>query len=221
MKIFITGCAKSGTTLLYRLFNYFKDTEVFRHSEEDWIFSRNELKLVKLIEIESAKKILVGKRSSSSILSSKLLPVELKAQSKLILDNDIKIINIVRDGRDVILSDNHYVSVNRWMSCILQRETFGNIVVIEIKYEDLIYTPDVVQKNISEKLGLDIKYKFSDYPRYLLDEYFIDINQETFYKPRPIGPGSIHKDVNAYKDICTPKQVPLFEECLRKLEYIQ
>ena len=209
MKIYITGCAKSGTTLLYRLFDYFKNVEILRP---------NEVKLEKLINT-SNNKTTIGKRRYNTILSLDMGLSKLESQRKVILDNDIKIVNVVRDGRDVILSSNYKVSPKRWISCIQQRKIFANIISLEVKYEDLIYHPDQIQEDIAEKFGLVIDYKFSIYPTKLDDKYFVD-EYKPIYKPRPINDASIHKDIEAYKKLCKPDQIQPFEQCLKEFNYV-
>ena len=41
--------------------------------------------------------------------------------------NDIAIINVVRDGRDVVLSDGNYVKPQRWIESMQQREKYSDI----------------------------------------------------------------------------------------------
>jgi hypothetical protein len=170
-KIYITGCAKSGTTLVRRLFNAFEDLNVYNYGEitpKDFIKSNYN----------------VGKRFSS-IFSGKIN--DSLVQQQLSIFKDITIIDVLRNKEDVLKSDNGYVSENRYNTCLKQREQYGHLIDYTIIYEDLLITPDQTQKEISELLGLKIKHKWSDYPK------FVDITQEKpithkgIYKLRPIG----------------------------------
>ena len=83
-KIFITGCARSGTTLLARMFHAFEDVSVVE----------NECTLEDFTEYCSANeghfRIIVGKRTERSIFSNVLSEEETQKQLKLIEDNDHK-----------------------------------------------------------------------------------------------------------------------------------
>lgn len=216
MKIFITGCAKSGTTLLYRLFNYFEGVELLIDEQGT---SKNEVWLKTIINTQENGKHLVGKRKRKTILSLNMPTKDLFEQRRQILDNDIKIVNIIRDGRDVILSDNKKVPVERWMSSISQRNMFIDIINAEVRYEDIIYHPDEVQERLADSLGLKIKHKFSEYPKYIDDKFFGTKNKK-LYGARPISDVSVGKDLGAYRFICLPEQVLPFEHCLAEVGYL-
>jgi len=210
-KIFITGCAKSGTTLLLRLFNYFKGVHVLIDKNS------NEVTLEGLIS--SRYDVVVGKRKWNYILSEDLSESKLLAHKKIIMDNNIKIVNVIRDGRDVVLSDNFWVAPSRWISCIEQRSRFRDIINLEIKYEDIIYSPDKVQDRIATMFNLEAQHRFSKYPNNLDAGTFIK-KGGTLYKARPIDDSSIHKDLQKYKDICQPDELLIFDELLKELNYI-
>ena len=65
-KIFITGCAKSGTTLLLRMCYAFKDTDVLYRRG----FNGHELTLSEFMNIKTDKKFLIGKRLPPFVLSN-------------------------------------------------------------------------------------------------------------------------------------------------------
>ena len=75
--IFITGCARSGTTLLRRLFHCFKDVEVIP----------NEIRARELVEIgaESKAQAVVAKRWCGSIFSNKVSGEQWGEDVKMIL----------------------------------------------------------------------------------------------------------------------------------------
>ena len=83
-KIFITGCAKSGTTLLLRLFNAFDNLKVYNY---------NELSLYSFIN--RCKDYNVAKRNYRSIFSNTLSQARIQKSIELITDNNITVINKV------------------------------------------------------------------------------------------------------------------------------
>ena len=107
-KIFITGCAKSGTTLLLRMCFAFRNAEILYRTG----FNGHELTLNEFLNIEADKKFLIGKRLPPFILSN-TYTLEFEDQRRWIKQNDIAIINVTRDGRDVVLSDGKYVKPKR------------------------------------------------------------------------------------------------------------
>jgi len=170
-KIYITGCAKSGTTLVRRLFNAFEGLNVYNYEEitpKDFYTSEYD----------------VGKRFQS--LFSGELPNSLITQ-QLEMFQEIIVIDVLRNREDVLKSDNGYVNSNRYNTCLLHRKEYGNLINYTIIYEKLLENPDLIQNEISKLFDLKIKHKWSDYPK------FIDISQEKpqthsgIYKLRPIG----------------------------------
>ena len=77
------------------------------------------------------------------MLSNVLLP-GFEEQHETIKDKNIGIINVVRDGRDVLLSDGNYVKPRRWIESIRQRNTFRDVIDLEVRYEDLIRNPKTI-----------------------------------------------------------------------------
>ena len=230
-KIYITGCGKSGTTLLFWLFRAF-DIDYTPYTEiliKDFIvFSK-----------KSKNDVFVGKRGGKTILSFETITHnEKERQLKIIKDNDIKIINVIRDGRDVVLSNNNYVSPATWISCMKQRrKRIGKFIRYEVRYEDLIANPDDIQLRIAHKFGLTIKHKFSEYPNFVSDSAFEVVKKKSLknkaerpnykekvssYTKRPLTDSSIGKDKKAYIKLCKDKQEILeFEKELRLAGYIK
>ena len=225
-KIFITGCAKSGTTLLLRMCYAFRDTEVVYKEG----FDGHELSFEEFLEYKSNQDFVIGKRHPPAFLSTTYHKSAQYQAAKVLKDN-ISIINVVRDGRDVILSDGNYVKPERGISCIEQRDKvlFGNLVDLEISYEDLVRTPNQVQKKIEAKFGLKSKSSFSEYPDYVEDWVFdwnvsvlarAGLGNEKKYGKRKVSDKAIGKDSEAYKSICTPEELPVFEKYLKELGYL-
>jgi hypothetical protein len=225
-KIFITGCAKSGTTLLLRMCFAFEGTEVlYRKGAEG-----HELDFEHFLEYESDQDFVIGKRHPPALLSTRYHS-SLQYHAAKVITEEIGIINVVRDGRDVVLSDGNYVKPERWISCMEQRDKvlFGNLIDLEVSYEDLVRTPNQVQDEIQNKFGIKSKCSFSDYPDYVEDWVF-DWNvsvlaragkgNEKKYGKRKVSDKAIGKDPQAYKDLCTQEELPVFEAHLRQLGYL-
>ena len=223
-KIFITGCAKSGTTLLLRMCYAFKDTEVLYREG----FDGHELPFDQFVAHKSDKKFIIGKRHPPALLSN-VLTEALEEQYNTIKKQEIAIINVVRDGRDVVLSDGNYVRPQRWIESIKQRDIFTDVIIMEVKYEDLIRNSDIIQREMEEKFGIESENQFSDYPDYVEDwvfEWNVSVlarqgkGDKMSYGKRKLSEASIGKDLGAYKDICTALELPVFESCLKELEYL-
>jgi len=173
MKLFITGCAKTGTTLVRRLFNAF-NLKVYNFDE---------------IGIEQFYKsnYNVGKRVGGTIFSNDISENVIKHQLNYIKKYDIKIINCLRDRSDVLKSSNNYVPEKRFNACIDQAQKYSDYIDYTINYKDLINNPNQIQTQISDYYNLEIIHNWSDYPK------FIDINQENphtklgNYKLRKLG----------------------------------
>lgn len=204
-KIFITGCAKSGTTLLKDLFRAF-DVHVFN----------DEVTIDDFCNYKGSQKVVIGKRSVNTIFSSSNLRESgLKRQEQLIKENNILIVNIVRDGRNVVKSmvkDWGYYNPFEWMSCIDQMDKYEGIR-LNIRYELLLEVPDLIQMQIGKALQLKPKTTFSKYPEFVPQ----DETRKGGYKLRPIDPSKIEPDEFTYHN--RPNDIAYFEHLLDKLGY--
>ena len=163
-RIFITGCQKSGTTLLARMFSAFEGVYV----------CNEEVSLEEFVDSEpwsDELHTIVGKRTVGHIFSDIISEQEKKAQLNLIKKHDIKIINMVRDGREVVESIYQEWGIYNpfmWMDCIMQmKET--DIPMLICNYEHLVKDPN----NVQEALGVDFDFygqAFSDYPDFVPKE---------------------------------------------------
>ena len=226
-KIFITGCAKSGTTLLLRMCYAFKNTEVLYRKGSNG----HELPFGDFMKYESDSKFIIGKRHPPALLSNVLVE-EFQSQASAIEENKIGIINVIRDGRDVVLSDGNYVKPKRWIESVKQRDTkiYGNLIDLEVRYEDLIRNPQDVQRQMEDVFGLQSENAFSDYPDYVEDwvfEWNVSIlgrqgkSNETNYGKRKLSDKSVGKDLEAYRDLCSDMERNEFDACLKNLGYVQ
>jgi hypothetical protein len=158
MKIFITGCAKTGTTLVRRLMNAFDGLKVYNDSEE-------------LISFLVEKDYNVVKRHARSILSGKDPVIRWENKSvppikdilQYIKQNNVKIIFCNRNKEDVILS---FLKISeqaarngakRYDYVKNIKDELSSIIDFEIRYESLINNPDEIQNNLAEKFNLRSK----------------------------------------------------------------
>lgn len=202
MKIFITGCARSGTTLLQRCCTSFNGIDV----------------IVGEIPIYCLKEGSIGKRTYRTIYSNIIREDKIKDQINYIKENNINIINIIRDGRDVI--EDGKVSLRRWVASIKHSFKYNKLLSLQIKYEDLCTYPDKIQKLISNKFELEYKHRFSEYPMFV-PKIFFNISKLGKYGKFSIHTKNIHKKGyrKKYKFMGTKKEVLEFENMLRKLKY--
>lgn len=208
-RIFITGCAGSGTTLLNRLFLAFRNVSVIQP----------EASLRSLVNTTSPYGTIVRKRLSKHIFSNTsdvILAPPLEEQIELIKKNKIKIVNMIRDGRDIVYGYGPNIC-ERWIESIQQAREYSDIITLTIKYEDLVKNPNLIQKKIAKRLGLKSRYKFSEYPKFYKSEYK---NKIWVHRPRPITTGRIGKKHSIYKNKCE-KVIEEFNKQLKYLGYIK
>lgn len=214
VKIFITGCAKSGTTLLKRMFHAFDKTYVIKEEVSVYDFIKIKKKDVGDYDF------VVAKRSWDSLFSYSLLNKEQNdRQRRLINDNNIKVINIIRDGRDVVLSFINSWGLNgcfEWMNCVDNCQ--DELINLNVKYEELVLTPNGIQNKIMQ-LGFSKLFNFSDYPVFIPEERLMDdIGLDKEYHFRPLDIKSINKNPEYYKSI-KPNDIEHFNKLLSKYGY--
>jgi len=174
-KFYITGCAKTGTTLLRRLFNAF-DLNVY---------NKTEIHLSKFI---SESKYDVGKRTAGSIFSDVINKTMIDSYLGMIEKNQIKIINITRNREDTLKSSNGYVKPKRYDESIRQSKLYSDYISDNITYEELVENPDKIQNELSKFFNLKILHKWSDFPDWYdnKDEIGPNLNSKE-YKLRKVG----------------------------------
>lgn len=206
MRLFITGCAKSGTTLFRNLFYAFNSIKVI-YVEIDYItFCKY-----------NHKKI-VGKRIAKSPFSFKLDKSDERYKTfytDLLPKSKTLIINMVRDGRDVLESG---VTCERWISCIKQSIDHQHLIDITVKYEELVTNPNKIQKELSKRYELEQEHLFSDYPKFMSKKVSKLFKDE--YKPRVIDTSRVNKKFN-YKEVVPLDLISQFEFYLRELNYLK
>jgi hypothetical protein len=178
-KVLITGCAKSGTTLLQRLFfSYYKVAVL-----------QNETDLHELCLMPPGPpefEYLVAKRTYRTIFSAELTDEQIRHQAKTILNEDIIVLNMVRGKTDILASSDGYVTEDRYNACMHQYGQWRGLVRLHVVYEDLIRDPNYTQAMIASRLGLSSKNKFSDYPDFVPEGMFRE-SMGPQYSKRRIG----------------------------------
>jgi hypothetical protein len=150
---------------------------------------------------KSQAKNIVGKRSEYTIFSNILQQKDLIEQKTLIKKHKIKVINIYRNGVDVLESfDNDWGYWNPliWCESIRQMHAYPDLIVHNVSYEHLVRYPNLVQIALKRKLGLKPLYPFTEYTRKTNTALF-PTDQER-YKIRDISRDSIGKRFNVRKD---------------------
>jgi hypothetical protein len=159
-KIYITGCAKTGTTLIRRLFNAF-DLKVY---------NAGEVHLQKFVTHKCHSDHVVGKRAFASVFSSDMPKDEIEKQLDLIKKHGVRIVHVTRNKKDVLKSKTgsidgeRHVSEERYNAVVEMAKKYSDHITIEIAYEDVLADPDKVQKRLERKLGIKSIYKWSDFP---------------------------------------------------------
>lgn len=213
VKIFITGCAKSGTTLLSDMFRAFSKTYVI--NEEISLEEFCNLKDEQVGEFD----FVIGKRSMYHIFSHSGLTLrEVDRQIYLIRKHNILILNVVRDGRNVVASYLKSWGVYNpfeWMSCIEQLKAHGNIVLATVRYEDIINNADDVQAELLKVFNLTGENLFSEYPNFVPQ---LTRNQsDSSYNLRELDTSKITPDKETY--LKRPNDIEHFNKLLTELNY--
>ena len=183
-RIFITGCAHTGTTLLLRLFYAFENCEIIDWEISLWDFLKYEPK--------SGKPILVGKRTFDSIFTNNLRSDKIIEQIDAIQNNDISIVNISRS-----FDDMEHVSKKRWQACMYQATELAFLIACNVQYEELCHNSDMVQNKIIKAIPeLKKENDFSLYPQFVPDSCFEEHRNKPGYGRRPISLDRIKKKEN-------------------------
>jgi nicotinamide mononucleotide adenylyltransferase len=205
--IYITGCAKSGTTLLRRMFYAFERCGVINEEIDLDAF----ITMGQKEDLQDA--ILVGKRTVSTVFSNIMFPKLMQYQLDLIKENNIQVVNIIRDGRDAVL--NGWISCDRWVESLKQAEKYKGYITATVYFEDLIRKPDEVQNMLAQKLNIKPHAKFSDYPAFMQDEDAASGH----YKKYKLSEKKILQDPERYKKFCPGLQGD-FDEFLKRHGYL-
>ena len=167
-KIFITGCAKTRTTLVQQLMFAFADTVV--------IPGESLMAAFQFIGEERVKCNIVIKRWATDWLANH------PCHSGYV-EGNIKTIFVTRNREDTLKSDNGYVKPFRYDGVHKMAELYRDYISFWLDSDLLIKNPDKMQKALAKKLGLKIVHKWSDYPDFV-PEYMFTYHD---FRKRKIG----------------------------------
>ena len=162
--ILIGGCGRSGTTLLLSIFSAHSD--VYAFPKEIGAFSEwneGEARLDRLYRY-----ILTHKLPEQKKRMCEKTPANIRYFDKILnhFNQNVKLIHLIRDGRDVMLSkhpkdpNKYWVSPKRWVNDVragLEYKDHPN--VLTIKYEDLILTYQKTIEEITDFCNLELSDK--------------------------------------------------------------
>lgn len=155
MKLLITGCARSGTTILTHMMRYFYSTKV---AFED------EAHPMEYMNYNHSDHILVIKKPY--LESSSLGYFTLQS----LLYHGWKVIWLLRDGRDVITSINHPVSQTRWVEANTEyMRHYQSKEILLIRYEQLVSSPYAEMDRIKDFIGQPYQDDFLDFHKLMTD----------------------------------------------------
>lgn len=151
-RIFVFGCARSGTTLLLNLFRTFTTATVLdgEHCSTD-------------LREHPGDQTVIAKRTPHC---AEHLLTDLPHLKPL------WIIDVVRDPRDVITSrlapwPSYYCGFERWARDTATTAALRgrHLRLLHLRYEDLLDHPDAIQADLADILGLTPATRFSDWPQ--------------------------------------------------------
>jgi len=176
MRIFIVGCAKTGTWLLTRLFYAFEDFAL--------VDSVQERPLGQIIDYQPPRgKHAVMKRTWAEVFSCYDAYGKHGAQREAVREHGIKLVYTYRNKDDVMASMLKAIVPQgatpqeralieealsaRYDACGVQAAEHADLLAVQVDFARLLSEPDVVQKEVAEALGLQSKHKWSDYPDFV------------------------------------------------------
>jgi len=194
-RIYITGCAHTGTTLLKRLFWAFEDIEVIPPE----ISSRD------YVNYRSLAGTLVGKRTRSTVCAGALSGEIERQQLEHHLAHDTRFIVTLRSGSDTI--ESGWTKPHRWIACIEAYVRYAHLISLVVFYQDLVERPDTVQQVVAARFGLKPCCKWSSYPDFVPEH---NDGQSERYSLKSIAQGGVNKDYD-WRVLVPDEQMARFE----------
>jgi len=180
-KVLITGPARSGTTLLLLLSHFFINCRVCSDRERHPLEPQQSEDNVRHVIIKQPYGFYEEFRP--------------KYLFKDLLENDWRIICIIRDPRDTLISFNekegkigaHWCPPKSWIRTA--KELLANVwdpSLFALRYEDLVIDPDSIMSEVASFLGVGLKENFKEFYKTPLVN-----NWKTLNGARPIDENSI------------------------------
>lgn len=162
MKILITGCARSGTTLLLYLSQFFSDVQAML--DDEYVPTRIKMKDSRYFVKRQKRKKLIIKYPMHDSGSRYHIPL------KKVLDYGFYVVAIIRDGRDVLVSKhppelvNFHVEPKRWVETNLELIEFKkNKKMMTVRYEDIISNTEAEMNKIGKFIRSDFLGNYNDF----------------------------------------------------------
>jgi hypothetical protein len=157
-RIYILGCARSGTTLLLALMTCFRDVYVLI----DEASLNGEDYFGRFARLRSKARTHIIKRTSNAYSFSHLIPDCIRRLVLVRHPFDVLVSTLVLEGR----SYRYYVSPERWKAecSAIRRIVDQKRDCCILRYEDLVTAPDKVQYEIAKVFELETSSLFSLFP---------------------------------------------------------
>lgn len=178
IRIHIVGCAKTGTTLLQRLFWAYQGAHVI-HGE---ITPAAACKATPPPGVE----VLVSKRSMDTAFSADLAPAVIQQQLEAFAAAGVQLVATVRAREAVLNARSGSPGARRYDACMGQMRAHGAHLAAVVSYEELIHRPGVVQARLAEVFNLTAAHPFTDYPEFVPPNAFVKAWGPS-YSARPLG----------------------------------
>jgi len=149
----VTGCRRSGTTLLFEMLS-----SCFRHDER--------------CDHEQSVFVDTGQDLNEDAVYFSKKPSDIAFMHRIFQQNpDLFVIYLLRDPRAVVTSihptrsDIYYASFERWRRYQRAAASLqGHPRFLQVRYEDLVGSPQLVQAEIEEKFPfLQTRFRFEDF----------------------------------------------------------
>ncbi len=199
--IIIGGCGRSGTSLLLSILSACEDivavpneTHAYcpgAYSQIPEVYEKRPFEPARLYEALLQQEI-----SPKQTRWCEKTPKNVLSYQKILnhFGDNVRIINIVRDGRDVITSvhpldpNKFHVSPERWVKDVSAGlELKEHPQVLTIRYEDLVGKFPVVIEQVCEFIGEEFGERILDWPNYAT----MRVSKGWFEGLRNVGSGSV------------------------------
>lgn len=183
-RVYIRGCPRSGNTLMLYLCRYgFKNTHILESQE------------IPVPEKSISEKITFGTFPSPEGHKQKRIWAE-----NFLDKEDAAIIFMVRDPRDVLLSEHGLRPGKPWINnpqrwidnalLFLELKSWENHPrIVAVRFEDLLTKPNEIQVKLANSLGLEIDIPFSECWQHF--QVLIPNNMKSLKTVRPFDPSRI------------------------------
>jgi len=167
-QIHIIGCSRSGTTMLHAAMSAFERTALNpAESPPDIVGIRRTIRIIRRLRAQGLKrsdeKFFITKREAGW-----LRPDRLDHMVREALAHDVGVIHIVRDPRDVLLSQHgdgkleRYVTPEHWRLSIeaaeqAERALERRVPWLTLRYEDVVTKPREAEAALTQRFGLTLR----------------------------------------------------------------